>query len=586
MNEFAVEPEEHCDMIQPGDEAKSTRTPWTISWALLCTLLTLSSASFASAQDEDDEEEESSFTVNAMMKLQGGLFVPLLSDGFEPHENKGYRKDQFGYDYTRPCDQVAGPNIGTQGCFPTDHGKSPGSPSIARATLQLEAHWDFTSKIALHTIVRGVRSAQLRADRYAQVPSPPDDPAERKAYAQEWAWAHNYNEFDLREFYVDLFPVHWLSFRAGRQQVAWGETGQFRLLDVVNPINSTWRFGALESFEDQRIPLWMLLTTVDIPPLAGSLELLWVPALDRKRDYVTTPLSMTGAWGVPYSNQPGTYRIRNKDFDYPGGDFRDMRGGARWKGEIGDHLSYSLVYFYTHMQVPVLKQVDLQPTQVLPNGQQVYSADVADRALFTFPRQHIAGLSLEYTLDSPWGLTARFEGAVEPNRTYSQRSDTGGDSVSQPGKIIYRPTTETAINYAFVLQRPTMIRWLNPTQNILLVGQFMHTAVPTLDEIKDANSVEVVGYNDWRAQRHSYRVIFFATTNYWHGLFTPRVTGAWIVNPYYADSGFYSIDLGFRIGPHYRVNATITDFIGKNAYRDLGLFRDRDEIHASLTVLF
>jgi hypothetical protein len=29
-----------------------------------------------------------------------------------------------------------------------------------------------------------------------------------------------------------------------------------------------------------------------------------------------------------------------------------------------------------------------------------------------------------------------------------------------------------------------------------------------------------------------------------------------------------------------------TDFIGKDPYRDMGLFRDRDELAANLTVLF
>jgi hypothetical protein len=568
-----------------GVPARSTQKSWITRLSLFCLLASPCLAIGASAQDYEDsysdesgEEEESSFTVNAMMRLQGGLFVPLFSDKFQAHQNEAYRKTQYGYQLDMPCDQVAAPQNGDLGCFPVDHGKKAGSPSIARATFQLEAHWDFSSKYALHTIVRGVRSAKLAADRYAQVPSPPDDPALRQEYAQNWTQDNYYNRFELREFYLDALPLHWLSFRIGRQQVAWGETGQFRLLDVVNPIDSTWHFGPLESFEDQRIPLWMLLTTVDIPQLHGALEALWIPGLDRGRDMVSPPLSMSGAWGIPYSNRPGTYRIRNKDFRYPGDrDLSDSRFGARWKADLGEHASYSLVYMYTHMQTPVL-------TEIVNPGR--FDPESADSATLEFPRQHVAGLSLEYTFDSPLGMTARFEGAVEPNRSYSQRTDTAGDSATRPGTILYKPTQEVVVSYAAVLQRPTMIRWINPTQNILLVGQFMHTAVPTLDPIEDANAVEVVGYNDWAAQKHSYRVILYATTNYFNGFFTPRLTGAWIVNPYYQDSGFYSIDLGFRIGPHYRVNVMATDFIGKNAYRDIGLFRDRDELHASLTVLF
>jgi hypothetical protein len=544
------------------------------------------SSSGPSASDDyaesEEAEEESSFTVNAMMKMQGGLFLPGPSDKFKEHHNVGYRKSEFGYDMSSPCDQVQGPNQGTQGCYATDHGKKAGSPSIARATLQIEAHWDFTSKYALHMIFRGVRSARLAADEYAQVPNPPDDPALRHDYAKNWVQDNYYNRVDLREFYLDALPLHWLTFRIGRQQVAWGETGQFRLLDVVNPIDSTWRFGALESFEDQRIPLWMALMTLDVPKLAGALESLWIPGIDKDRDIVSPPLSMSGAWGVPYSNVPGLYRIRNKDFRYPNSkDLSDSRVGFRWKADLGEHASYSLVYMYTHMQTPVLTGIELTPEA---GG---FSTDTADRAVLKFPRQHVAGLSAEYTFDSPLGLTARFEGAVEPNRSYSQRTDTSGDSGSKPGQILYTPTKNVVVSYAAVIQRPTMIRFLNPTQNFLLVAQFMHTAVPTLDlHGKDVDAVEVVGYNDWRAQKHSYRVIGYATTTYFNGFFTPKLTGAWIINPYYKDSGFYSLDLGFRIGPHYRVNVTATDFIGKNAYRDLGLFRDRDELHASFTTLF
>jgi hypothetical protein len=545
-----------------------------------------SSDTSSSYEESDAPEDESSFTVNAMMKMQGGLFVPLASDGFKAHENEAYRKDQFGFDRTAPCDQVANPNLGSNGCFPVDHGKKAGSPSLARATLQIEAHWDFTSKFALHTIIRGVRMAKVAADQYAQVPSPPDDVNLRREYAENWVH-DQYNRFELREFYLDALPLSWLTFRIGRQQVAWGETGQFRLLDVVNPIDSTWHFGPLESFEDQRIPLWMLLTTIDVPKLHAALEMLWIPGLDKKRDFVSPPLSNAGAWGVPYSNQPGTYRIRNKNFRYPGNkDLSDSRFGARWKGDLGDHGSYSFVYMYTHMQVPVLKEIDLTPTGMTAAGQALFSPDTADRASLVFPRQHIAGMSAEYVLDDPFGMTLRFEGAVEPNRSYSQRTDTGGDSLSKPGHIIYAPSKEVAISYALVVQRPTMIRFLNPVQNFLLVGQFMHTAVPTLDPIKDANAVQVVGYNDWLAQKHSYTVVAYATTTYWNGIFTPRLTGVWIINPYYKDSGYYSIDLGFRVGPHYRVNVMATDFIGKNPYRDIGLFRDRDELHASVTVLF
>jgi hypothetical protein len=592
-------------MIKHGTEERSTLGAWIARLGLLCSFVTPLYAPEVFAQDDEESEDESSFTVNAMMKLQGGLFVPLASDKFSPHKNTAYDSSNVSFENKPPCDPVLTP---AKPCYPTDHGQRPGTPSITRATLQMEAHWDLSSRIALHAIVRGTRGMQLEADERALVPTlldaqklpngmlePKEDTAaRRRAYAKKWVQENQYNTFELREFYADILATDWLNFRIGRQQVAWGETGSFRLLDVVNPINSTWHFGPLESFEDQRIPLWMALTNVEIPKLLGALELLYIPGIDRARDTVTTPLSNAGAWGIPYSNQPGTYQVRFKDFQYPGGELspKNMRYGLRWKGDIDANSSYSFVYMYTHMQTPVLQRAELHPrtnpdgSPLIINGAQVYDDNVADRAVLNFPRQHIAGASFEYAFPSPAAVTVRFEGAFEPNRTYSQRTDTAGDSNSVLGQITYAPRTKKVLNYAVVFQRPTMIRWLNPVQNFLLVAQFQHTVVFDVDKVKDNDLVQVIGYNNWQIQPHSFTAVFYATTQYLHGLITPRLTGVYIPNLYYKDSGFISFDVGFRIGPHYRVNVTVTDFLGNNPYRDLGLFRDRDEVHASATVLF
>jgi hypothetical protein len=586
----------------------STPKVWAGWTGLLCLLaLTFVTQRSLAQDDEGSSEEESSFTVNAMMKLQGGLFVPLTSNVFKAYDNEAELRQ--GTPFKPACDPIALPS---KPCYPTNHGKKAGSPSITRATLQIEAHWDFTSKIALHAIVRGTRGMELDADEYAQVPhllqrgtyadGQQEDldhlVARRRAYAKKWVRDNQYNTLELREFYADFLPLDWLSFRIGRQQIAWGETGSFRLLDVINPVNSTWHFGPLESFEDQRIPLWMALVNIEVTKLAGAFELIYIPGLDRARDTVTTPLSMAGAWGIPYSSNPPTYSIGFRDFKYPGGNLalENMRGGIRWKGDAGENASYSFVYTYTHMMTPVLDKVYMHREV---DGS--YDASNADRAVLIFPRQHIAGASFEYAFPSPTALTLRFEGAYEPNRTYSNNTDRSGTLTN--GVYTYTPKAKKVLNYAVVLQRPTMIRWLNPVQNFLLVAQFQHTHVFNVDDVADQGLVAVPGYNDWRIPANTYTVVGFATTQYLHGLIIPKLTGAVVMNPDYKDdnpdkgskqydenqkiaSGFVSFDVGFRVGPHYRFNVTVTDFFGGNPYRDIGLFRDRDEVHASATVLF
>src|ERR1044071_2718520 len=123
-------------MNKHGAEERSTRGAWIARLGLLCSFaLSAYLPTTATAQsDEEYAEDESSFTVNAMMRLQGGLFVPLASDKFSPHENVGDARTNPMF-ASVPCDPVQVPN---KPCTPIDHGKRPGTPSITRATLQLE----------------------------------------------------------------------------------------------------------------------------------------------------------------------------------------------------------------------------------------------------------------------------------------------------------------------------------------------------------------------------------------------------------------------------------------------------------------
>ena len=60
-------------------------------------------------------------------------------------------------------------------------------------------------------------------------------------------------QYDLWEAYFDLSrgPVF---LRIGRQNLAWGETDSFRLLDAINPLDNTFG-GPFEDVDDRRIPV-------------------------------------------------------------------------------------------------------------------------------------------------------------------------------------------------------------------------------------------------------------------------------------------------------------------------------------------
>ncbi len=543
-------------------------------------------AGISFGQDEDGEQ---TFQVMGYIQAQSGVFVPLGLDGifdsdraFQDHSMTAWEKRGDNFAYDSPCDPAVNP---TASCVPVDHGGRAGDPSMFRTTLQIEADWAPLEWLNVHAVFRGVRALALAQDYWAQPPRyyDVDD-------RSQWVLDNRYNEFDLREFYLDIYSADWLSFRIGRQQVTWGETGQYRLLDVINPVDNSWHFGPLESFRDTRIPLWIAKALVEFPSIEHSLELVWVPGIDRPEDSVTVPLTFAGAWGLPPSNTPSPYRIEYKNFMYPSrGMPESMRGGFRWKGNIGSRSTYSLVYYYTHqLSPPVPVYYDLKACEV--EGQVIdgcFDSNNMETLYLDFPRQHILGFTADVTFDNPIGVVAKIEAAWEPDRTFPRISNTPystiDESHSVPGqRYRFNVVQKDAISYAVVLMRPTMIRWLNPTQNFLFVLQWMHTIIPDIDHIEAADLINIPGFNEYTIKTHSWKIIAALRTSYFHGFLAPKVVMAYV----HPESGFVTGSINLRIFSHWRVQLAVTDFFGSDPYKGVGLFRDKDEINLRIRYQF
>jgi hypothetical protein len=555
-------------------------------------MLVVCLAASVKAQEENDEisgvsesagrgeQGGQTFSINGSLKLQSGMFVPLTSTLFKEYKNEAFEHANTTppIRMSTPCDIITTPH---KPCYPTDHGQKAGTLSMFRATLQLEGDWKPNQWIAVHSIIRGTRSLMTDADGYAQIPvTPTGSRQERINTAKQYVLDHFYNTIDLREFYVDAFLTDWLSFRIGRQQVTWGETGQFRLLDVINPIDGSWHFAPIESFKDTRIPLWIVKALVEFPSIEHDLEIVWVPGLDRPQDMVTVVGSLYGAWGAPYSNSPGPYNIDERVFLYPKNDIKDtMRIGFRWKGSITRQFSYSLVYYYTHqLSPPIPLYYDL-----IRNDQGVIDPEHMKAVYLGFPRQHIAGFSFDYTPEYPVGGVFRVEASIEPDRTIPRQSTTSQKTEAPDGiRFYYHNPKKLTVSYAVVYTRPTMIRFLNPAQNITFNLQWMHTIVPSLDSYDKIDLVEVPGLNDWKIKQHSMLISFAMFTSYMNGFLNPMVIVAYIL----PDSGFVSAQLGFRFGDYWRVNLAVLDIFGAKPYEGLGLLRDHSEINLSVLCQF
>ncbi len=69
-----------------------------------------------------------------------------------------------------------------------------------------------------------------------------------------------------------------VNFRLGKQQVIWGRTDLFRVLDVINPVDFS-RNNIYDELEDIRIPMWMLTTDFRFGPTGAfddfNAQIVW-----------------------------------------------------------------------------------------------------------------------------------------------------------------------------------------------------------------------------------------------------------------------------------------------------------------------
>ncbi len=190
-------------------------------------------------------------------------------------------------------------------------------------------------------------------------------------------------ENKLREAYVDLklksLP---LSFRLGRQQIVWGESDNFRLLDRVNPLDLTWHLQQ-ESWDELREPLWMIKGLWNIGrvgPLSDSfVEFFWnpgdwqpaphaflprpwsSPVVDPLTDPRTPPTTGRGLFNI-INNQlrcgstkscpfPVTTLFNNTRLflqgDYTRNPAENSQAGVRFSAVTPQGVQFTLNYFYT-----------------------------------------------------------------------------------------------------------------------------------------------------------------------------------------------------------------------------------------------
>jgi hypothetical protein len=214
-------------------------------------------------------------------------------------------------------------------------------------------------------------------------------------------WLRDFRGANVRlfEWYFNITKGP-LFLRLGRQNLSWGETDGFRLLDQINPLDNSFA-GFLTSLDERRIPLNMLRAQWSFGTVGpiSDLTLEGFYSVDKETPQPGLPTSSVNYWGTiqggttaimrgrtpcggdfmaqrgipayfadpqfPYKGSgPGPHHGGNcsQRGDGPHASIEDGRGGGRILGTIHD-FTFSLAHYYTYQDLTQVRAKVISPTR-------------------------------------------------------------------------------------------------------------------------------------------------------------------------------------------------------------------------------
>ena len=147
--------------------------------------------------------------------------------------------------------------------------------------------------------------------------------------------------------YVDIEKGP-LFLRLGRQNLAWGETDIFRLLDNINPLDDSFG-GFFIALDERRVPIAMARGSWQLGS-KGPFQDAYIEGFVAQGDRVATNPGHPARLAVDRraASRAPNQAIR-QIIDTP--DFGQVRGGARLVFTAAD-TTFSVAHYYTYLDVP------------------------------------------------------------------------------------------------------------------------------------------------------------------------------------------------------------------------------------------
>ncbi len=313
----------------------------------------------------------------------------------------------------------------------------------------------------------------------------------------------------LREAYLDLKLKHLpLSFRLGRQQIVWGETDNFRMLDRVNPLDLSWHLQQ-ETWDELRIPLWMIKGLWDIDRLGplnnAFVEFYWNPGdwVPAKKAFLPRP------WSAPIVNPlvdprsppdggRGLLQILSRFYQRPitklyrgtrlfqQGDYvrnpaDNSQVGVRFSAVTGSNvpvfpegIQFTLNYFYQRW--PGDDGTNAAAFRAVLDPREARAAVLRGEAPLEFiaPYVHAVGVSANYAEEHYTQTVYRLETIYEFGVPFLDASKSF--NLASPFALlandVYGVSKRDMWKGMIGFDRPTWIRALNRKATFLILGQF------------------------------------------------------------------------------------------------------------------
>ncbi|QID19771.1 DUF1302 domain-containing protein [Nitrogeniibacter mangrovi] len=310
--------------------------------------------------------------------------------------------------------------------------------------------------------------------------------------------------------------------KLGKQQVVWGRTDLFRVLDVINPVDYS-RNNIYDELEDIRIPMWIATAEYRMGPSESmqdrNLQVVW--NFDKFRpnnlgqcgqpnvilDASCFFRGMVNLWdnggtvanfapnpaGGLMSTDFGPGQIGIRDVHLPDWKLSNTQLGVKYEGVTQGGISFSLNALTYRSQLPSLHALRTGAQNPFTTGPQT----TANTNLIAFdvyyPRVNLIGGSMDFESET-LGAAIRLEGALTNGEEFP-------DSTK---KSLY--SKHKVWRSVIGIDRPTFIPWINPRRTTLISAQlfwqhiFDHTYYKKgerVDPNGTVNSLGPVGMVDW-----------------------------------------------------------------------------------------